>query len=381
MAAVPTARRPALALVAALAAAAAGLAVVPSSAVAEPRPTLRQVQNQVAELHHEAEQATERYNEARVQMTEVRRTLRQVSARLDRAKAEVGGLQSVMGRMAAASYKSGGVDMGMQLLLSDEPEAFLQQATALDQLSRRQGVALRKVTAARQRLAQDRLAVDQQRARMAALQSRLGAEKTIVEGKIAAAESLLGTLRAQEQARLEAARRAAASAARAQRADAPRASRADRPAQSAPVDRDEPGDQPAARPARKKTGGGSSGESFNGAASGRASVAVRTAYAQLGDPYRWAGTGPGSFDCSGLTSFAWRAAGVSLPHSSRAQYAGGRKVSRSDLRPGDLVFFYSPISHVGIYIGGGKIIDAPYPGSSVQISPISEMPYAGAVRP
>jgi cell wall-associated NlpC family hydrolase len=108
---------------------------------------------------------------------------------------------------------------------------------------------------------------------------------------------------------------------------------------------------------------------------------VRVAYAQLGDPYRWGAGGPGAFDCSGLTSFAWRAAGVSLPHSSAAQYGSGRRVSRSDLRPGDLVFFYSPISHVGIYVGGGKMIDAPYPGSSVKITSISSMPYVGAVRP
>ena len=296
-------------------------------------------------------------------MTEVRRTLRQVSRRLNRAEAEVGGLQTVMGQMAAASYKSGGVDMGMQLLLSDDPEAFLQQATALDQLSRRQGVTLRKVTAARQRLAQDRLVVDQQRERLAELQQRLETEKTVVEAKIAAAESLLATLRTEQRARLEAARRAAAVDARAQRSDAPRASRADRPATGSATTRSTPR------------------ASYDGPASGRASVAVRTAYAQLGDPYRWGGTGPNSFDCSGLTSFAWRAAGVSLPHSSRSQYAGGRKVSRSSLRPGDLVFFYSPISHVGIYIGGGKMIDAPYPGTSVRITQISQLPYSGAVRP
>ena len=356
-------RRHALAVFASLIAAAAALAVIPGAAVAEPRPSMRQVQSQVAALHHEAEQATERFNDAGVRMTEVRRTLRQVSRRLNRAEAEVGSLQTVMGQMAAASYKSGGVDMGMQLLLSDDPEAFLQQATALDQLSRRQGVTLRKVTAARQRLAQDRLVVDQQRARLAQLRSRLETEKTIVEGRIAAAESLLASLRAEERARLEAARRAAAVGARAQRADAPRvpraarASRADRPAMRRPD------------------------AAYDGPASGRASVAVRTAYAQLGDPYRWGGTGPDSFDCSGLTSFAWRAAGVSLPHSSRAQYAGGRKVSRSSLRPGDLVFFYSPISHVGIYIGGGKMIDAPHPGTSVRITSISQLPYSGAVRP
>jgi peptidoglycan DL-endopeptidase CwlO len=351
--------RPLVALAAVLTVAGA-LAVVPGPATAEPAPTLAQVQRQVADLHHEAEQATERYNDARVQMVEVRRQLRGVSNRLTRAEAAVDDLQLVMGRLAAASYKSGGVDLTMQLLLSDEPEAFLQQMSSLDQLSRNQGTALRRVTAARQQLAQDRLAVAQQRQRLSDLQSKLAAEARVVEARIADAESLLAGLRAEERARLEAARRQQTAAARAQRADAPRASRATRAA-------------PGATRATRRT--------YSGPASGRAAVAVRTAYAQLGDPYRWGGTGPNSFDCSGLTSFAWRAAGVSLPHSSRAQYASGRKVARSDLQPGDLVFFYSPISHVGIYIGGGRMIDAPYPGSSVHITPISQLPYSGAVRP
>ena len=170
---------------------------------------------------------------------------------------------------------------------------------------------------------------------------------------------MLASLRAPARARIEAARREAVTDARTQRADAPRAQRSDAPR--------------ASRSARR--------QSYSGPASGRATVAIRTAYAQLGDPYRWGGTGPSSFDCSGLTSFAWRAAGVSLPHSSSAQYGSGRKVSRSDLRPGDLVFFYSPISHVGIYIGGGRMIDAPYPGTSVRITRISQLPYSGAVRP
>lgn len=98
-----------------------------------------------------------------------------------------------------------------------------------------------------------------------------------------------------------------------------------------------------------------------------AQVAVDTALAQLGKPYRWAGSGPNSFDCSGLTSFAWRAAGVSIPRSSRAQYGATTRVSRADLRPGDLVFYHSPISHVAMYIGGGRVVEAPNSGNVVRI--------------
>jgi cell wall-associated NlpC family hydrolase len=250
--------------------------------------------------------------------------------------------------------------MAMQLMFADDPQAFLQQATALDQLGRRQKVTLRRVTAARQQLAQDRLVVNQQRDRLAALQSQLEDEKRTIEDRIASAEGVLGSLRAADRARLEAARRADVSDALAARGDAPRASRT-------------------VRQATRRTGGGS--PSYTGPASGRAAVAVRTAYAQLGDPYVYGAGGPSAFDCSGLTSFAWRAAGVSLPHSSSAQYGSGPHVSRSNLQPGDLVFFYSPISHVGIYIGGGRMIDAPHPGLSVRITPVSMLPYSGAVRP
>ena len=120
---------------------------------------------------------------------------------------------------------------------------------------------------------------------------------------------------------------------------------------------------------------------YDGPASGRAAEAVKTAFAQLGDPYAWGAAGPDAFDCSGLTMYSWAAAGVSLPHSSSAQYSAVRHVSVSDLQPGDLVFYYSPISHVGIYIGGGRIIDAPYPGLNVHITGLHSMPLVGAGRP
>jgi cell wall-associated NlpC family hydrolase len=104
-----------------------------------------------------------------------------------------------------------------------------------------------------------------------------------------------------------------------------------------------------------------------------AQAAVNTALAQQGKPYVWAGAGPNSFDCSGLTQFAYRAAGISLPHSSRLQAGVGRPIARADLQPGDLVFFYSPVSHVGIYIGNGLMVHAPTSGSVVKIVSIDAM--------
>jgi len=109
------------------------------------------------------------------------------------------------------------------------------------------------------------------------------------------------------------------------------------------------------------------------ARSSAAQAVVDTALAQLGDPYVWAGAGPSVFDCSGLTQFAYRAAGISLPHSSLMQSTMGVPVSRADLQPGDLVFFYSPISHVGIYIGNGQMVHAPTTGDVVKVTSIQYM--------
>jgi peptidoglycan DL-endopeptidase CwlO len=111
-----------------------------------------------------------------------------------------------------------------------------------------------------------------------------------------------------------------------------------------------------------------------------AAVAVRTALAQVGDPYVWASSGPDGFDCSGLTSYAYSAAGVALPHSSRSQSALGVDVARADLQPGDLVFFYSPISHVGIYIGNGMMVHARTFGQPVAVTTVDQRGYRFAKR-
>ncbi|MGW7204083.1 C40 family peptidase, partial [Streptomyces sp. NPDC054837] len=112
----------------------------------------------------------------------------------------------------------------------------------------------------------------------------------------------------------------------------------------------------------------------------RAAAAVSYASSKLGSPYVWGATGPDAFDCSGLMQAAYRSAGISLPRTTYAQIDTGRRVARSELLPGDLVFFYSAISHVGIYIGNGQMIHAPNPSAPVRVAPIDEMPFAGATR-
>jgi hypothetical protein len=114
---------------------------------------------------------------------------------------------------------------------------------------------------------------------------------------------------------------------------------------------------------------------------GAATAAVRFAYAQLGKPYRWGGSGPGGYDCSGLTSSAWRSAGVTLPHNARAQWGSVRRIGRAQLQPGDLVFYYADIHHVGLYVGGGRIIHAPQEGERIRFDRFDYQPIHGYGRP
>ena len=113
----------------------------------------------------------------------------------------------------------------------------------------------------------------------------------------------------------------------------------------------------------------------------RALLAVRSALAQVGKPYVWAADGPDVFDCSGLTSYAWGRAGVSLPHSSTMQYAASEAVATDEWQPGDLLFYGSPIHHVTMYVGDGRMVEAPYTGANVRVVPVRTSDYVGAGRP
>jgi cell wall-associated NlpC family hydrolase len=324
------------------------LAIVPM-VHAEPRPSIEQVERRVGDLYHQAEQATERYNDARIALADAERRLSQLRRLTARTRAEMLQSQKVIAAMAISAYRSGGVDETLQLLMSDNPEEFLARASALQVLSRQQAESLRKAQMARSEFQADQMAAAQQLAVVEKWRREMSAEKATVERNLRAAQNQLNSLRAAERRRL--------------------AERASRERQRASTEAASQNQEPPPTPAPKVT------------ASGRAAKAVRFAYAQLGDRYVWAAAGPDAWDCSGLTMMAWKAAGVSLPHSSRMQYSSGTRVSRSQLQPGDLVFFYTPISHVGIYIGGGNMIHAPNPSSRVEVAPISEMPYVGATRP
>lgn len=356
-------RRPTSTLVALSTAAVAALTLVPGTAVADPAPTIAQVQAQLDDLDHQAEVANEKVNGAQVQRAQIERELAKVRAQAAEQQKKLEAMRGEVASLAAASYRNGGIDPEVQLLLSDNPDDFLAGASSVNQLAQRQATALRKVQAARNQLAQDNLAVAQRLGQLNAVEKQLQAQKAELDRKVAQSKALLSSLKAEQRRRLEEAQQAA----RARELAAARAAR--------------DSIRTVARTSSSSVSASDSSVSTPVPVSGRASTAVSVALSKVGDAYVWGAAGPNVFDCSGLMMYAWRAAGVSLPHYTVAQYGSIRHVSLSDIQPGDLVFYYSGMSHVGMYIGGGRIVHAANPRSGVKISPLNEMPISGVGRP
>jgi cell wall-associated NlpC family hydrolase len=238
-----------------------------------------------------------------------------------------------------------------QAALSESPDAFLEQLVVVSQHNAQRHEMQAQFAREVKQLELRQEAAERELSAVARVKRRLADHKATIDAKAAEAEELLSRLED------EAAERAAERALAASRAlDEPRPSTEP---EAAPV--------PAPAP--------------TASVSGRAGAAVDYALAQVGDAYVWGAEGPDGFDCSGLTLMAWRQAGVSLPHSSSMQMSSGTPVSQSQLQPGDLVFYYSPVSHVGMYIGDGKIVHAANPSTGVEVAAVFSMPYSGAVRP
>ncbi|RIQ34145.1 C40 family peptidase [Jiangella rhizosphaerae] len=317
---------------------------------ADPKPTISEVREQVDALYHQAEQATERYNAATDELAEVQRRIERAQASLERQQQAVDAVRAQIGAYASASYRSGGiVDPTLQTLLAESPEDFLAQASVMNAFAGQQAESLASAADVSRSYEAARLMADEELTRQQAVEATLETEKATVEQLLAEAQEILDQLEAEELAQLEEDRE--------ENAEVPDRGEDD----EADEDEDTPTDPPPV--------------------SGRAGVVVEFALAQLGEPYAWGGDGPDSWDCSGLTSAAWAEAGVSLPRSSGSQIGVGTRVSKSQLEPGDLVFYYSPISHVGIYIGDGQIVHATHPGDVVSVDDVDLMPFAGATRP
>ncbi|MFN2537458.1 MAG: NlpC/P60 family protein [Mycobacteriales bacterium] len=321
------------------------LSVLPGTSSADPRPTLSQVQAQMNALNAKVDDAVEAYANAKIELSAASRRAAVAQARVKAAQAQLDAVKRRMGAVAAAAYRSGGADQFVTLVSTSTPQTFLDRAASLERVASGQSAQMAAAATARHRLANVEAEAAHERAAQAAVAKAMAKQKASIESALAEQQHLFSSLKADQQRKLRAAQRAAAARARASRSrsfDIP---------------------------------------TYNGPASGRAAVAVQAAYDKLGSPYQWGASGPSRFDCSGLTMWSWGKAGVSLPHSSQAQYSSGQHVSRSDLQPGDLTFYGSPIHHVGIYIGNGRMISAPHSGDVVKIQDAFRSDYAGAVRP
>ena len=250
------------------------------------------------------------------------------------------------------------------MLSSGSPGEFAAQASLIDVVTARRAAVLSEAEKARAAAVKARSDANSARDSAAKLNRELRAKRTELSGRAAQAAALFQRLSMSERAALTAAQTAVAAE---QQENGSAGSAGDRASRT--VERGQPQPTPSDPPVVVPV-------------SGRAGAAVAEARQQIGKPYVWGATGPGSFDCSGLTSWAWRAAGVELPRTSRQQYAAGAKISRSALQPGDLVYFGSPIYHVAVYIGGNMMISAPQPGDVVKYQSVDAFgDYAGATRP
>ncbi|MCX6443583.1 MAG: C40 family peptidase [Actinobacteria bacterium] len=307
-------------------------------------PTLAEVQAKVRQLEEEATTAAEGAQEAKVKLAILTKTLNGIKAKAEIQGQTVSTLRRSLGVIAIEQYKSGGFGQSFELLFSSDPTLYLSSAGSLDAITRRKSAQLRKFEAAQQRLNATTLMVNDKIVLVAAAQKKLAAQSAIAQSKLVEAEKLLSKLSKAERERL-----------------------------AKLADDEENADQRSSLEAAKSANG----------VSGRAGTALKYALKQIGDRYVFGAAGTVTWDCSGLTMRAYQSAGVSLPHSSAAQSRMGKKVPLNQLKPGDLLFFGRPVSHVGIYLGGGKMVHAPRSGSRVKVTTsgsLGSKPLVGARR-
>lgn len=315
------------------------IALVPGLAHADPTPNLNDVKGQVNNLHQQAEQASEAYDQAATNLATLQNKVNQIQARITAEQTQLTSAQSSLGSLAAAQYRAGGVDSSLQLMLSAAPDAFLQQATANAEMSSHSASSMQTAQEIKRQLDQDKSLATADLQQLQKTRDDMAQKKSDIDSKEKQAQALLNSLTPTQRTQYT------------QQQSQQNVQNVKTPANLPP------------------------------APNARAAIAVAFAKAQLGKPYVYGADGPRSFDCSGLTMAAWGAAGVSMSHSSSAQAYEFPQVSESNIAVGDLVIYYGSLHHVGIYVGGGEIIHAAMPGTVIQYAPLHSMPVAMIVRP
>lgn len=303
-------------------------------AQAQAAPTLAQIQAQVNDLQDQATAAAEGAQEAKVKLAALQRSLTGIQAQAAIQGKNVDSISRNLGVIAVNQYKSGSLSQSLELLFSSDPTLYLSSAGSLESITRQKSIQLKKYQSATQKLNATSLTVSDRLAQVKVLQKKLAQQSAVAQDKLKKAEAILSKLKKEDRERLA------------------------RLAQEK-----EDADQKSSLAQAKSLGG----------VSGRAGLAIKFALKQIGDRYVFGADGMTYWDCSGLTMRAYQSAGVNLPHSSAAQSRMGKSVPFNQKKPGDLVFFGRPVSHVGIYIGGGKMVHAPRSGSRVKIASASSL--------
>ncbi|MEO3973001.1 NlpC/P60 family protein [Streptomyces sp. CAU 1734] len=319
--------------------AAAAVALTSQTAQADPKPGKSEVKAKVDKLYEEAAKATEKLNGAKEHQGKLQKQVDNLQDKVARGQDELNELRDTLGSVASAQYRSGGMDPALQLFLSSDPDTYLEKASALDQLGAKQSQAIAEIQGKQRSLAQQRQEAQEKLGDLADTRKELADKKREVQTKLGDAQRLLNSLTAAERAAIK--------------QDETRANRTQQRAEL--------------------------GDSVP--ASQRAAAALAAAQSKIGKPYVWSASGPNSFDCSGLTSWSYAQADVSIPRTSQAQaQIGTRITSQSALKPGDLVFFYGDLHHVGLYAGNGQVLHSPRTGAVVRYESMNNMPYQFGVR-
>jgi cell wall-associated NlpC family hydrolase len=325
----------------ATAAAAVALSTQSASADPLPDPTKKGVKAQVDRLYEEVTQANEKYVGAKEKSDVLQKQVTDLQETAARKQGELNEMRGRLGSIAAGQYRAGGLDPSVQLLLTADPDTYLEEASDIERLGARQSGMLEQFLLQQRALKQQRSQAAEKLSDLQDTRKELGSRKKEIQSKLAEAQRLLNTLTAAERTKIT--------------ADEDRANRSS--------DRVDLGDE--------------------ASASQRAAAAFSAAKSRVGMPYVWGASGPNSFDCSGLTSWAFRQAGVAIPRTSQAQASAGTRInSMGALKPGDLIIMRSDLSHVGFYAGNGQILHAPKPGAQVRYESIarSGMPFMWGVR-
>ncbi|MEU1871868.1 NlpC/P60 family protein [Streptomyces sp. NPDC019793] len=333
------------------------------------RPTLEEVEKKVDDLYRQAGSATEKYNAAKEKTSKQRKKVDTLLDDVAQRTQKLNDAREELGSFASAQYRTGAsVPETATLLLADSPQDYFDQNQLMNRLTGRQKTAVDDYVTQQSETMKKRREATESLRTLTDSQTDLKTAKSTVQKKLATARELLSELTAEEKARLAAIEKKKQQEAARKAAELAKQQAAQEEAER--TRREEATEQESgsgSSPGSGGTGSSESGSSTPGTSNGtKAEKAIAFARAQIGKPYVWGATGPGSYDCSGLTQAAWKAADVTLPRVTYDQVNAGTTVSVSQAQPGDLVFFYDDISHVGLYIGDGMMIHAPKPGAYVR---------------